>query len=422
MKRKSIFYPSNRIDNAVTNCGTYLWAKEILDKTVSAAEPYLAVPDDELWNRVFSASLPRSWFVLSYGTCPVCGNSVPMYAWRTDPQQYPWKVICPHCSERFPKNDFYAFYQSGLNRQGEFCHELADRTLLFNTEHPDAADPLHLFCVDDGNGWQSEKYKDPYMFIGMYLVNGQWRKQILAPINVLSNAYTLTRNKAYAHKAAVLLDRLADFFPTYNWTEQGVMYELRNTGVGYIVYGVASATECIVLGLAYDRIFDAIREDEELVRFLSKKARQTGSANPKQSFADIQKNIEERFFAEVISHVYEKCTCNFPLTHLCDIVLRMVVGWPENKADILLCVDEVMKRGTAVDGISGEKGTAGYSTASPSGIAELFSLFEQMDEQFLDELFARYPHFVKTFTFHIDAWCNQRYYPALEICTVNPRS
>jgi len=419
MKTSSVFYPANRIENAIRNCDLYPWAAVIRKKAIDAATPYLAMPDDELWDQIYPASLPRAWFVLSYGSCPVCGKSMPMLAWLVDPLHYPWKVMCPHCSELFPKNDFYAYYRSGLDRAGEFSYERADDSLLFNTEHPDPNDPLHKFCVDNGHGWQSDKYPDPHYFIAMYLIYGQWRKVILDGIVRLSEAYTLTGEKAYAHKTAVLLDRLADFFPTYNWTEQGIMYEKRGTGNGYIVYTVASAQEYPQLILAYDRVFEAIREDKDLVTFLSKKAEETGYPNKKLTFSDIQKNIENRILWEVCSDVYTRCACNFPYSHLCDIILRTVADWPNNRADILCRLDGMMHKATAVDGVAGEKGFTDYAAAAPSAIADLFSLFAQIDEHLLTELLDRYPDIIKSFTFHIDAWCEQRYYPAIgDMCGV----
>ena len=61
-------------------------------------------------------------------------------------------VQCPHCHELFPKNDFEKFYRSGLDAHGVFDTTRADRSLLYNTEHPDPKDPLHAFGVDDGEG------------------------------------------------------------------------------------------------------------------------------------------------------------------------------------------------------------------------------------------------------------------------------
>ena len=60
---------------------------------------------------------------------------------------------CPHCSELFPKNDFAAYYKSGLDENNDFRHILADRSLLVN---PDGSN----FGVDDGNGWYDKRVSD----------------------------------------------------------------------------------------------------------------------------------------------------------------------------------------------------------------------------------------------------------------------
>ena len=414
MKTKSVFYSAAKIDNAVRNCDRYPWAKEIRDNTVADAAPFLAMSDEELWNLIYSCHLPRSWMVLSYGHCPSCGESVPMYDWIIDPVKHPWKLSCPHCNELFPKNDFYAYYQSGLTRAGEFSYDLADDSLLYNTEHPDETDPLHLFGVDDGNGFQSANEAHPHLFIATYLVYGQWYQRIMPAIRTMSKAYTLTKNKEYAHKTAVLLDRLADFFPTYDWLDQGWLYEKRPATYGYVTYCINSAGDCSDLALAYDMIFDAICDDAGLVAFLSEKAEKTGYANKKETFADIQLNIEYRILRDVMANGLDKmkCASNFPHGHLCEFTQRAVLDWPENKDDLLKRIDEVLDRCTAVDGVSGEKG-AGYSGSAPGGVAALLHRFSMTDDNFLAEMLARRPILKKTFSFHIDIWCDQAFIPAV---------
>ncbi len=101
-----------------------------------------------------------------------------MYEWIADALGQPWKMRCPHCRELFPKNDFLKFYRSGLNEQNVFDPKRADRFLLFNLEHPDPADPLHKFGVDDGEGYVEGGKR--WRFIGAYLIYGQWKQAIVA--------------------------------------------------------------------------------------------------------------------------------------------------------------------------------------------------------------------------------------------------
>lgn len=411
MKKQSIFFSQANIQNAISNCSKYNWAKSIQTEAVEEAKPFLSYSDEELWDMVFSSNLTRSWMVLSDGTCPSCGEGVPMYNWTIDPKTHAWKAKCPHCGELFPKNDFYRYYRSGLDQAGVFRYELADSSLLFNEEHPAESDPLHSFGVDDGRGFEINGRR--YLFIATYLVYGQWKKCILDAIKKLSKAYTLTGEKLYAHKTAVLLDRLADFFPDFDWKTQGVMYDGVHTNEGFISYNIDSAGECLELGLAYDRIFDAIQDDRELIDFLANKAKQTGSANPKNTLEKIGKNIEERILQESIRHAYDKCSCNYPHSELMDMMDRAILSWPESKEEILPMIDAVMAKATAVDGVSGEKSIGGYAAAAPGGIVEIFSWFRQADESFFEELFRRYPNLDDTFAFHIDTWCLGQFYPAI---------
>src|SRR5690606_41959105 len=109
----------------------------IRDSLVASAQPWMELSDDELWELMFGNTIPRAWQVLSDGDCPACKKPVRMYAWVPDALNEPWKMRCPHCDQRFPTNDFAKFYRSGLDEHHVFDPERADRSLLFNTEHPD---------------------------------------------------------------------------------------------------------------------------------------------------------------------------------------------------------------------------------------------------------------------------------------------
>ena len=122
-----------------------------------------------------------------------------------------------------PRTTFSKFYRSGLNEQGVFEPARADRSLLWNEEHPDPNDPLHRFGVDDGEGYVAGEHR--WRFIGAYLIYGQWKQAIVAGIRRLAAAYLVTGDPAYAHKAGVLLDRVADLYPTFDFGKEGVMYE-----------------------------------------------------------------------------------------------------------------------------------------------------------------------------------------------------
>ena len=156
VKTRSTLYPASLAETARRNAAEYGWAKDIVSNTVVAAEFYKNMSDDDLWDMVIDPKAGfRSLMVWSNGHCPSCGNPVAMYAWTVEPKTEPWKVRCPKCKDFFPKNDFEAFKNSGIDpKTGCFDYELADMNLLYNLDHPDPSDPLHLFGVDDGFGYR----------------------------------------------------------------------------------------------------------------------------------------------------------------------------------------------------------------------------------------------------------------------------
>jgi hypothetical protein len=406
-KQAGVFYPAAAIARAGENAKTYPWAASIRDALVAAAQPWMKLSDDQLWDLMFGNAIKRSWMVWSNGHCPACKKSVPMYEWRSDPLGHPWKMQCPHCKERFPKNDFAKFYGSGLNEQGVFEPARADRSLLFNLEHPASGDPLRAFGVDDGDGYLSDGKR--WRFIGAYLIYGQWKQAIVAGIRNLATAYVVTGDAAYAHKAGVLLDRVADLYPTFDFRREGVLYEGPGAA-GYVSTWHDAAVEVRELAVAYDAVFEVVARDQALVRFLADKARRHKLANPKASWADVQRNIEGRILRDTL-HNRGKIESNYPSTDMTTTIITAVLDWPKNRTQVTAMIDKMIQRATAVDGLSGEKGLAGYSTIAPRGIAELLGLFCRADPDFLKQTLKRYPQLHAMYRFHLDTWCLGQYYP-----------
>src|SRR5262245_18391093 len=126
----SIFYPPALVAKAIANAEQFPWAARIRQETIEAAHPWMRMSDDDLWDLMFGNTIKRSWQVWSDGHCPMCNASVPMYAWQMDALDLRWKTRCPHCNEYFPKNDFEAFYRSGLDDHNVFDPTRAGRALL----------------------------------------------------------------------------------------------------------------------------------------------------------------------------------------------------------------------------------------------------------------------------------------------------
>jgi hypothetical protein len=330
-KQHSVFMPPERIAAAKRNVEALPWVAETVERIIQHAEHWKSMDDEEIWSLVFGTTITRSWVVWTHGHCPSCSAKVVMYNWKADARTHPWKMQCPECDGLFPKNDFGAFYRSGLDASGIFNPQLADRSLLFNTEHPDQIDPLHQFGVDDGEGFVDGEKR--WRFIGNYLVAGHWRQLVMEGIGTLSLAYSVTGESVYARKLGILLDRIADLYPTFDYSTQALVYESGGSD-GYVTMWHDACEETKEMAMAYDRIFDAIKVDEELVQFLSRKAEQCSLENPKSTFADIQRNIEERILRDALGS-YPKIHSNYPRAQVTQAFLKAVLSWPEERADIL---------------------------------------------------------------------------------------
>ncbi len=407
-KKASVFYTTQMREAALANAARDPVARKTVEAVIKDAADWLAMSDDQLWEAMFGATLPRTWMVWSNGHCPSCKGEVPMYNWVIDPIRVPWKVACPHCKELFPKNDFAAFYRSGLDEHGVFDPAKADRTLLFNAEHPAANDPLHAFGVDDGTGYVEGEKR--WRFIGGYLVYGQWKKRIVEGCVRLANAYTVTGDTRYSRKAGILLDRIADLYPTFDFFEQGWNYERHHYTNGYVSVWHDAAYENRMLALAYDQAFDGMKGDPQLVAFLAEKAKRYQPANPKRSFADIQHNIEDRILLDQIRNI-KKITSNYPQADLTVIISRAVIDWPAKRDEITAMIDPVIAKTTAVDGVTGEKGMCGYTALGPQDLALFLERFARIDPQWFADTWKRHPALAATWRFHLDCWTDMRHYP-----------
>jgi hypothetical protein len=404
---ESVFYPPAVVQQARRNVQTNPWAAEVRKQVLAHAQPWIERSDQQLWELMFGNTIKRAWQVWSNGYCPACKQSVPMYEWQMDALHHPWKVRCPRCGEEFPKNDFSRFYQSGLDESHVFDPARADRTLLYNQAHPDPNDPLHLFGVDDGEGYVADGHR--WRFIGAYLIFGQWKQGIVDGIRSLAAAYTLTGDPIYAHKAGVLLDRVADLYPTMDFGKEGVMYEGAPRS-GYVSTWHDSCEETREMALAYDQVRAAIGRDNELAVFLAKQARHYHVPNPKTTCADVQHNIEARILHDALQNP-DKIYSNYPRTEYTTAVLQTVLDWPGSRAQVFQQLGSVIDKATTIDGVTGEKGLTGYSAFTIQGMAGILSLYERIEPGFLKEMFRLHPQLRKTWRFFIDTWCSQQYYP-----------
>lgn len=406
-KTRSVFFSAKHRAQAASNVQKYSWAAEIRNKAVADAEPFVKMSNEELWSLVFGSTIKRSWMVWSNGHCPSCKQSVPMYTWKIDALKRPWKVQCPHCSEIFPKNDFHAFYKSGLDAAGIFDPARGDRSLLFNAD-AGGDGPRRAFGVDDGDGYVDGEKR--WRFIGAYLIYGQWKQLIMGATRKLAAAYAVTGDDRYAHKAGVLLDRIADVYPTFDFQQQGIIYDKPSTSAGYVSVWHDACSETRELVFAYDQVYDAIAKDAQLLEFLSQKAKASGLKNAKTTFADVQANIEGGILRDALAN-RPKIQSNFPYTDYTNAVILATLAWPHNRDEVYHLVDSTITTATSVDGVTGEKGLPGYASYATVGLGDMIGYFNRLDADFTKHALEKVPTLKNTYRFHIDTWALQKYYP-----------
>jgi len=290
--------------------------REEAERTAAKADFY-ADRIGTLYDMVVAEGLPRYYAVGSSRDpnshrCKYCGTDVHeeygRYSWKTDPFGHPWKLQCPACGRWFPSNDFAGYYQLGLDEHGVFQPALArekndalvaagEDGYLKNILYPEKGEG---WGVDDGFGYfpgntYDNGVAEKHIYIGVYIHDGIWsgaawhEDSVRDALNVLRNAYLYTGEAKYGRAGAILLDRIADFYPDYDW---GLWKSFRDDGFsGSILDPVWSNYLATEFCLAYDAFFP-MYDDPELIAYLSAKSAQYQQENPKDSGAALRLNVE----------------------------------------------------------------------------------------------------------------------------------
>ena len=380
--------------NALENVRRFDWAKSAQQSAMATAAPWLKVSDEDLWKMVPSQELPRAVYIakgLLYegqrDACPKCGKPI-SYGGKANFWKQDWKVTCTHCQEVYPKNDFRAYYQSALDEHGCFRRGRGDEKLLFNAEHPDPQDPLHKRYVDDGYGMTDERGQVHHVIA--YYAFIHWGA-ITAGARDLAWAYALTGDPQYAHKCAVILDRVADVYPEMDYDPLGKLGFQHSHGgslQGRIQGNIWETTTAEYFSRAYDLVYDAIQRDEAFVRFAAEKGRQY-QLGDKSTAAAICRHIEDHLLLEFLKAVKDgRIDGNTGMTHTCLTTTAIALDRPgvtQEWLDWLFdprfpvtnpryrrtkdSVPWVMIEGLDRDGMGGECG--GYGTIWTRGMAAL---------------------------------------------------
>ena len=292
-----------------------------------------------------------------------------------DPISRPWKIQCPACKRLFPSNEFDKFYELGVDEQGYFNLEEAYRKhkelfkedyektgaeqgygYLKNVLYPEIGDKnedgslkttsinngqglrpgetVEGWGVDDsygylpkdekGNNYQmtsggSGKVTERHAYVAYY--NYRAAVKPITAAYALAEAYLYTGDEKYGRAGAILLDRIADTYESYDFSIQN------KTPAGYIFWGadgsgnlgkyVGHITDAEPhahnLAKACDILYPMIK-DSGVINFLSQKAGEMGLENDKISSEKIWNNWATGILKEIYTAATEmKVRGNFAL-------------------------------------------------------------------------------------------------------------
>lgn len=297
VKTASTFYTTTKVEAARRNVADHAWGAELRDAAIAAAQPYVDADPSWLWDQISGQGLPRSYAVNQDLGSPITGRDIYQYGnypWIHNHFERPWKLVDPSSDYVFPTNDFEAFHRSGLNERGEFDRALADESLLVNELYPERG---ASWGVDDGFGWIDENGAK-WTFVAYYNHWAMWYAGWLgAGVRYLRDAYLYTGDVAYAKPGLILLDRVADLYPSMDTAPykraDGYFHSDGLSGNGRVV-GCIWETGLIREHIyAYDALFPTIAESDtaSILEVLSAKAQQYGLP-AKSSVEDVRLNIE----------------------------------------------------------------------------------------------------------------------------------
>lgn len=265
-----MIFTEDKIQRALDMIRTLGAAREVSEKIFDSADQWTSWDDHDLMNLIPDADVPRSFDLNAQG-CPEHGDAIfkgrGFYPWLLDPRR-PFEVRCPIGMEIYPSNDFNKYYTSGYKQREDWDSDY----------------------VDIGWGWVSPA-GDRYWFVA-YANHWILRNFVHPAIRDLGRAYILSGNSEYAHKATVLLYRLAEVYPAMNYSDQsryGLKVKADNRKYTGKVFNriwetgfIKDVAEC------YDAIWPYVDQDRSLHGLLDAEG------------PEIRRFIEERLLEEAI--------------------------------------------------------------------------------------------------------------------------
>ena len=124
----------------------------------------------------------------------------------------------------------------------------------------------------------------------------------------LAILYTLTGDPLYAHKAGVLLDRIADLYPEMDYNPHwrlGMEASTGLSGKGRVLGCIWETWTAQNVSRAYDYTYDALIQDQELRAFSQRMAAPYGTGD-KSSLPAIARHIEDHALLEFVKGIQDR--------------------------------------------------------------------------------------------------------------------
>lgn len=395
--------------NAVRNVERYDWARAQRDALIARVKPYLEMSDEQIWKLPISQDMPRDFYVNNTMGCPNCLRehySTKTVRWKVDLLGKPWQVQCGNCEIVLPSNDFAAYYDSSLDEQHKFRHGKGDAQYL--QPRPGSENTF----IDDGHGIEAHGTR---FFAAAHYAFRRWQ-EIIAVTETLAKLYTLTDDPIYAHKAGILLGRVADLYPEMDYKAHyhlGVEASTGGTGNGRVQGMIWECWTADKFSVAYDSVYDALIVDEALAVFSQQMSQRYGTGN-KSTARAIAAHIEEHLLKEFIKGVFDRRINGNSGMHQYAMAAAIALDDPtttEPALDWLFAennpkwgldpygggVPYVMHEQLSRDGLSDEAG-AGYAAIPINSFIEVADLLRDYSRYQRHDLYRDYPKFRHGFT------------------------
>ncbi len=282
-------------------------------------------------------------------------------------------------------NEWFAYYGYGI--EGGFLYNELYKEIGALSNPADKDEPFlrpgettARWAVDDGMGYVPTKSDGtPYMlqsakldatlvdiperhtYIAAFLHNGLWYKNggtgttglVVEAVKALSTAYYYTDDLKYGRPAAILLDRIADYYNQYDLNIYDfATWKTSDRCQGGAINYVWETDLVNVLMQAYDKVFDVF-DDPYVIDYLKEKGEDIKFRYSKETGNQIRTHIEDNILREVLNSLddpFPKVAGNWGMAQQSCAIGAVVL---DTLPDTATWIDYLMKPGWSINNSRG---------------------------------------------------------------------